>query len=75
MIRSVFTSSCVGTLFGFFAAGLFLHITDGNFNKKDKKSEQELMLIIGLVFLVCFMVSPFISDHIWALICNTENKR
>lgn len=68
-------TNTLGTLFGFFAAGLFLHITDGNFNKKDKKSEQELMLIICLVFLVCFMVSPFISDHIWALICNTENKR
>lgn len=68
-------TNTLGTLFGFFAAGLFLHITDGNFNKKDKKSEQELMLIIVLVFLVCFMVSPFISDHFWALMYNTGNKR
>lgn len=58
-------TNTLGTLFGFFIAGFLLRIPNMNFTQKDKRGKSELMLIIVVVFLVCFTIQPFISGYLW----------
>lgn len=62
-----------GTLLGYFTVSFFLHITNGNFQQTNKESKKELTLIIGLVFIVCFAIQPFITNQCWALIYRYRN--
>ncbi len=60
-------TNTLGCVIGFFITKQLFYVLNGKITAEKGNCKVELPVLIGVVFLVCFTVQPYLAEYVWML--------